>query len=309
MFGNDGSLFVGSGDGADYTQVDPRALRSQDLNSLAGKIMRIDPLTGSGLPDNPFYDATCPTCNRSKVYAYGFRNPFRFTIHPVTNEVYVGDVGWNTWEEIDTGKGGNFGWPCYEGGTAGTPPPAESGVTVSLQQGSYATDPSTTAACSALYAQGPGAVRAPVFSYDHADLDGTGKNGGASANGGTFYRGTVYPPAYQNAEFILNYNRQWIRYLTFDAQGQATVNNFATENSAGMVQVLNGPDSNLYVVVLNGWTAPARIVTAPGRSHAADRLAHRHASLRAHHQRGPHRPAGNPTPREPWRLVQTRPIL
>jgi PKD repeat protein len=264
MFGNDGSLFVGSGDGADYTRVDPRALRAQDLSSLAGKIMRIDPLTGSGLPDNPFYDATCPSCNRSKVYAYGFRNPFRFTVHPVTNEVYVGDVGWNTWEEIDIGKAGNFGWPCYEGGAAGSPPPAESGVTVSLQQGSYATDPSTTAACSALYAQGPGAVRAPIFSYDHADADGTGKNGDASANGGTFYRGTVYPPAYQNAEFILDSDRQWIRYLTFDAQGHATVNDFATENSAGLVQVLNGPDSNLYVVVLNGSGSQVRRIRFVG---------------------------------------------
>jgi len=61
--------------------------------------------------------ATC-----SKVYAYGLSQPaFRFTIHPDTNEPYIGDVGWSTWEEIDTGKGANFGWPCYEGGAAGSP--------------------------------------------------------------------------------------------------------------------------------------------------------------------------------------------
>src|SRR5262245_36881132 len=264
MFGNDGSLFAGSGDGSNYTAVDPRALRSQNVNSLAGKIMRIDPVTGNGLPDNPFYDATCPTCNRSKVYAKGLRNPFRFTVHPVTNEVYIGDVGWNTWEEIDTGKGANFGWPCYEGGAAGSPPPAESGVTTSLRQGSYANDASTSATCNALYAQGPGAVRAPIFSYDHGDLDGTGPNGGAWAKGGTFYRGTVYPPQFQNAEFILDYNRQWIRYLTFDAQGKATVNNFGKENSAGMVQVLNGPDSNLYVEVLSGSGSQVRRIRYVG---------------------------------------------
>ena len=256
MFGNDGSLFVGNGDGSNYTAVDPRALRSQNVNSLSGKIMRIDPLTGSGLPDNPFYDSTCPTCNRSKVYAMGLRNPFRFTVHPVTNEVYIGDVGWNTWEEINTGKGANFGWPCYEGGAASPPPPGESTATTSLKQGSYANDPGTSASCNTLYAKGLGAVRAPIFSYDHSDLDGTGTNGGASANGGTFYRGTVYPPVYQNAEFILDYNRLWIRYLTFDAQGHATINNFGKENSAGMVQVLTGPDSNLYVVVLNGSRQP-----------------------------------------------------
>src|SRR5262249_4239570 len=187
MFGLDGSMFVGSGDGANYTSVDPRALRAQNVNSLAGKIMRIDPTTGNGLPDNPFFDASCPQGTRSKVYARGLRNPFRFTIHPVTGDVYIGDVGWNTWEEINTGKGANFGWPCYEGGTAGTPAPVESGATASLQNGSYATSSGTSATCQALYGQGLGAVKAPIFSYSHDGTDGAGGTGGASANGGTFY--------------------------------------------------------------------------------------------------------------------------
>ena len=137
LFGHDGSLFVGSGDGSNYTAVDPRALRAINLNSLAGKIMRIDPATGQGLPDNPFFDASCPQCNRSKVYSMGLRNPFRFTLHPETDEPWIGDVGWNTWEEINTGKGANFGWPCYEGGTSGSPAPVEGGITTSLKMGSY----------------------------------------------------------------------------------------------------------------------------------------------------------------------------
>ena len=69
---------------------------------------------------------------------------------------------------------------------------------------------------------------------------------------------------YQNAEFILDYNRLWIRYLTFDAQGHATINNFGKENSAGMVQVLTGPDSNLYVVVLNGSGSQVRRIRYVG---------------------------------------------
>src|SRR5262249_58489126 len=80
----------------------------------------------------------------------------------------------------------------------------------------------------------------------------SGRNGGAWAKGGSFSGGTVYPPQYQNAEFICDYNRQWIRYLTFDAQGHATINNFGKEGTGGIVQVLSGPDTNLYVVVLNG---------------------------------------------------------
>jgi PKD repeat protein len=258
LFSPDGSLFVSNGDGSNYVNVDPRALRSQLQNSLAGKILRIDPETGAGLSDNPFYDPLCPTCNRSKVYSLGLRNPFRFTFHPLTSEPYVGDVGWNLWEEINTGKGANFGWPCYEGGAAGFPAPVESGSTASLRQSSYELNSLTQAQCAALYAQGAGAVRAPVFSYQHSGFDGAGTTGGASANAGTFYVGTAYPAAYQNALFILDYNRRWIRYLTFNAQGQATVHNFGRETVDGMVQVLTGPDSNLYVVVLNATGSQVR---------------------------------------------------
>jgi PKD repeat protein len=251
MFAADGTMFAGSGDGSNYTDVDFRALRSQNINSLAGKVVHIDPVTGDGLPSNPFFDPTCPSCNRSKVYAYGLRNPFRFTLHPVTGEPYIGDVGWNSWEEIDTGKGANFGWPCYEGGAAGSPPPPESGTTTSLQQGSYAANSATSTSCAALYAQGLGAVKAPIFAYSHDGTDSAGGTGGASANGGTFYTGTTYPPEFQNALFILDYNRRWIRYLTFDSQGKATVHNFGVESANGMVQILPGPDTNLYVVVLS----------------------------------------------------------
>ena len=183
VFAPDGSLFVSSGDGSNYGGVDVRALRAQLLDSLAGKILRIDPITGLGLPDNPFYDSANPNRNRSKVWAYGVRNPFRITVDPVTSEPFIGDVGWNTWEEINTGKGANFGWPCYEGGAA---IPPESGSTTSLQQSSYRTSTATSAACASLYAQGLGAVKAPTFSYDHSA-------GGASANAGAFYAGTTYP--------------------------------------------------------------------------------------------------------------------
>ena len=238
VFAPDGSLFVSSGDGSNYVNVDPRALRAQNLDSLQGKILRIDPITGLGLPDNPFYDAANPNRNRSKVWAYGLRNPFRISVNPQTSQPFIGDVGWNSWEEIDTGKGANFGWPCYEGGAASG---SESGVTTSLRQGAYETNGSTRPTCLALYNQGLGAVKAPTFAYDHSA-------GGASANGGAFYTGSSYPAAYQGALFIADYNRRWVRYLTFDAQGNATVHPFGTENTSGTgpVQLAIGPDSNLY---------------------------------------------------------------
>ena len=74
VFGSDGSLLVTTGDASNFTIVDPNALRALDLGVLAGKLLRVSP-TGDGLPDNPFFDGD-PRSNRSKVWAYGLRNPF-----------------------------------------------------------------------------------------------------------------------------------------------------------------------------------------------------------------------------------------
>src|SRR4030095_6049224 len=124
----------------------------------SGKILRIDPLNGRGYPDNPFYNGD-PTSNQSKVYSLGFPNPFRFTVHSSTGEPYIGDVGWNTWEEINTGRGKNFGWPCFEGNN-----------TTSAQQPGYANDSTTSIRCAQLYSEGVGAVVAPLYAYNHNGL-------------------------------------------------------------------------------------------------------------------------------------------
>jgi glucose/arabinose dehydrogenase len=151
-FGADGALYVSGGDGASFTFTDygqdgnplnpcgdppggvggtqtppfaeGGALRSQDLRTpgdpvtLDGAILRVDPNTGNAMPDNPLASSQDP--NARRIIAYGLRNPFRFTIRPGTNEVWLGDVGWNSWEEINrvltpTLVVENFGWPCYEG--------------------------------------------------------------------------------------------------------------------------------------------------------------------------------------------------
>ena len=115
-FGADGSLYLSIGDGTSYNFVDPRSVRVQDINNLSGKVLRIDPVTGAGVPGNPFYDTNDPNANRSKVFYSGVRNAFRFTFDPLTTLPVIGDVGWNSWEEINTGApGSNFGWPYLEG--------------------------------------------------------------------------------------------------------------------------------------------------------------------------------------------------
>jgi glucose/arabinose dehydrogenase len=241
-FGPDGKLYVGNGDGAGYNSVDDRALRALELDSLSGKVLRLDPLTGQGLRDNPFWDGD-PNSNRTKVWSYGLRNPFRFTLHPETGELYLADVGWDTWEEINAGGGKNFGWPCYEGGPQG-----------SLQQGQYASHPTTADACQQLYERGLGAVQSPLYAYPHS-------GGASSASVGAFYVGTRWPEAYRNALFMADYNRNMIQYLTFNPQGEASVHDFAlaVADRGGPVQVSFGPDGNLYYVTLGAVSEIRRI--------------------------------------------------
>ena len=88
---------------------------------LGGAVLRVDPATGNGVPGNPLYlPPTDP--DKQRIVAYGLRNPFRFTFRPGTNELWIGDVGQSTWEEIDRDTDvstvANYGWPCYEGPSA-----------------------------------------------------------------------------------------------------------------------------------------------------------------------------------------------
>jgi hypothetical protein len=100
----------------------PRTVRVQDIDNLSGKVLRIDPLTGAGLADDPFYSGD-PAANRSRVYQLGVRNVFRMGVDRLTGTIYLGDVGWTAWEEVNTGgSGANFGWPYYEGGQWGEHP-------------------------------------------------------------------------------------------------------------------------------------------------------------------------------------------
>jgi glucose/arabinose dehydrogenase len=247
-FGTDGSLFVSNGEGSTFINPDLRALRAQNLDSLSGKILRINPETGLGYSDNPFYDGN-PAHNRSRVWSYGLRNPFRFAVNPATNEPFVGDVGWYAWEEINTGRGKDFGWPCYEGDDKGSAP-----------QSSYQYYTTTQAICAKLYDQGPSAVQAPLYSWENSP--------GAAAIGGAFYTGTVFPAEYQGAFFFADYVRAWIKYLTVDATGKATVHDFMAGalNQGGPVQLNVGPDGALYYVILRPGDVSEirRIRYAPG---------------------------------------------
>jgi len=251
IFGEGRTLFASIGDGSDYTQPNRGALRSQDINSLSGKVLRINVDTGEGVPGNPWYDAANPNSNSSKVWMYGFRNPFRITVNPDNQKVYVGDVGTSYYEEINVGKGLNFGWPCYEGGFSERSQ-LEGEATASMPQVGYKDAPRTVDFCNALYAQGQGAVQKAMYTYRHP-YDANKKDLGASVTGLAFYNGDGYPADYKGALFYADYAQNWLKYLTFDASGKPTSHDFATEvgSSLGAVELLTGPDGNIYAVYID----------------------------------------------------------
>lgn len=110
VFLPDHTLLISTGDGGPALGNVELAQRT---DSLGGKILRVD-RSGRGLPTNPFWNGD-PDANQSKVWAYGFRNPFRLSSFP-DGDVIAGDVGYNDVEELDVvEKGGDYGWPCLEG--------------------------------------------------------------------------------------------------------------------------------------------------------------------------------------------------
>lgn len=223
VFAPDGTLFVTLGDAASWDYVDARALRAQDLNQYPGKVLRINK-DGTGLASNPFWDGD-PNSIRSKVYAYGFRNPFRAAIRPGTSTLYLGDVGWNTTEEIDVVQpGGNYGWPCYEG---------------DQQTGGY----NQMAACSALYQQGSGAVTDPLVTWPHNGQGAAAVMGAFAPASGTF------PSPYRDGFFYADYAAGWIRFapVTSGDQLAGSTTGFATD-AGGPVDLRFGPDGDLYYV-------------------------------------------------------------
>ena len=116
VFASDGTLFVSTGFGGGEEHVEPSAFLAEDRGTLGGKILHVD-REGRGLPSNPFWDGD-PQSNRSKVWATGFRNPFRMALLPGSSTTLaVGDVGWDSFESLlRVGRGSDSGWPCFEGG-------------------------------------------------------------------------------------------------------------------------------------------------------------------------------------------------
>ena len=233
-FGPDGMLYVANGDGASYNATDPRAARVQDIDSLSGKILRIDPITGRGLADNPFYNVDSDSIynqdldsNRSKVYQLGFRNPFRMSFDDTTGQLYVGDVGWTQWEEINTGPAGaNFGWPYYEGGHDG------------LQKTAGYRDLPEAAAFYANHTS----IQPPLLGLHHANdqID--------AIILGDFYTGGTLPPEYSGHLIFGHLSSGAVRAVELAADGAILSVKTLFYGPSYMTQIVSGPSGHLYFV-------------------------------------------------------------
>ena len=161
VFGPDGFLYIGMGDGGSANDPGNRA---QNINNLLGKILRIDVDHANGAvpysspSGNPFFGATP---GADEIFAVGMRNPFRFSFDRSTGQLYVGDVGQGAWEEVDiVTVGKNYGWRVYEGNHCTGNDPM------------LCTTPP------------PSAYTFPILEYAHA-------GGRCSITGGYVYRGPI----------------------------------------------------------------------------------------------------------------------
>ncbi len=215
LFGPDGALYIGMGDGG--SQGDPQS-NGQNPNSLLGSILRLDVNQDPyGIPaDNPFLNNKT---SRAEVWAVGFRNPWRFSFDRLTGDLFIADVGQNIWEEISfqpaSSPGGeNYGWNIMEGNHC------------------Y-----QNAAC-----QNAGMI-APIFEYDHAL--------GCSVTGGYVYRGRQFP-ALSGNYFLGDYCTGIIWSLFQETDGTWTSHEVL--RNTGLLIASFGEDvhGELYVIDHNG---------------------------------------------------------
>jgi glucose/arabinose dehydrogenase len=280
-FGRSGALYASAGDGASFNFADwgqdgnpvnpcgdppggagatlapptaeGGALRSQDLRTAAdpvgldGSVIRVDPTTGAGLATNPLASSTDP--NARRVVAYGLRNPFRITERPGTDELWIGDVGWNDWEEINrllpsSTSPRNFGWPCYEGNG---PQAGYDGANLSI--------------CENLYTS-PGAVTSPYFAYHHtarvvpSESCPTGSSSMAGVQFAFASGQSPYPAQYDDALFFADYSRDCIWVMPKGSDGNPApglVRTFVA-GAANPVNLQVGPTGELFYVDFDGGT-------------------------------------------------------
>jgi glucose/arabinose dehydrogenase len=223
VFARDGSLFVSTGYGGGQEHVESSAFLAQNRDSLAGKILHID-RDGSGLPSNPYWDGD-PQSNASKVWAQGFRNPWRMSMLPGTTTLAVGDVGWDSFESLfRVTRGGDYGWPCYEGGSK-TPHYRD------------------TSRCAAYYRMHPQAPSIPWVAVPHPP--------GVAITAGDPLTGATKLPAELRKDFVFaDWGENTITLIPL-AETSNPKQTVLARSASGPVRLRVGPDGALYYLAAN----------------------------------------------------------
>lgn len=215
LFGPDGKLYIGLGDGG--SGGDPQG-NGQKLSTLLGKILRIDVDEGDPytIPsDNPFVGRADA---RGEIWAYGLRNPWRFAFDAATGRLYIADVGQNAWEEVNVvpaDEGGlNFGWNVMEG-----------------------------AHCYGASTCDQSALTLPALEYSHAE--------GCSITGGNVYRGTLVP-GIVGQYFYSDYCTGFLRSFTFDGGTASTPIAWDVGDIGSILSFGEDAAGELYVLSSNG---------------------------------------------------------
>ena len=289
MFGSDGTLLLTTGDNASYSTTDTGSVshtyyqqaiadgimrpeenvgsfRSQMINSLCGKLLRLDPATGDGVPSNPFYDANNPRAPKSRMFAMGFRNPFRAAIKPNSGStdpadanpgmVFVADVGWNNWEDLHIidKPGLNAGWPLYEGQTllssyynSGTTNPDEGNQLFKNLCAQPTSFVDAAIPANRRYIHHRPAItwkhgtslqtRVPWFNGNNPTDPRIGANGspttgdefrGNTGVAGTYISGTAFGEAMEGKFLFTDYVRNWVGVATLNATNAPWISHTST---------------------------------------------------------------------------------
>ena len=214
----DGTLYYSGGDAQTSRN------RALDIRSAAGKVLHVD-RNGRGLPGHPFCAADNDLTHMcTKVHATGFRNPWRITLNPANGSVIVGDVGENSFEEINFAVAGkSYGWPCYEGPAR---VPGASG-------------------CAGVYGR-EGTALAELGPWWHY-----GRDVGISVVGGPVYTGSSFPAPYQGSVLVADTIGSWIRAVRVEGGTSTPVAQLGT-GFVYPVHLQATPDGEALYVVEHG---------------------------------------------------------